>query len=95
MIRTGIPQVKKGGRDVRAAAGSPSCGNAGFRPAASDRVRRRQLEESVSWTGCERLKCLWYRLRLTIAEMNYATRRMTELQMGLSQPPARPDRPSS
>ena len=34
MIRTGIPQVKKGGRDVRAAVGSPSCGNAGFHPAA-------------------------------------------------------------
>jgi hypothetical protein len=25
-------------------------------------------------------RCLWYRLRLTAAEMNYATRRMVELQ---------------
>ena len=43
-------------------------------------VHARQLEKSVSWSGRERLRCLWYRLRLTIAEMNYATRRMVELQ---------------
>jgi hypothetical protein len=40
----------------------------------------RQLEKSASWSGRERLRCLWYRLRLTVAEMNYATRRMVELQ---------------
>jgi hypothetical protein len=34
----------------------------------------------VSWTGRERLRCLWYRLRLTVAEMNYATRRVVEVQ---------------
>jgi hypothetical protein len=27
---------------------------------------------------------LWYRLRLTVSEMNYAVRRMTELQMCLA-----------
>jgi len=43
-------------------------------------VRRRQLEQSVSLTGRERLRLLWYRLRLTVAEMNYATRRLFELQ---------------
>jgi hypothetical protein len=43
-------------------------------------VHRRQLETSVSWSGRERLRFLWYRLRLTVAEMNYATRRMVELQ---------------
>ena len=43
-------------------------------------VPRRLLERSVSWSGRERLRCLWYRLRLTVAEMNYATRRMVELQ---------------
>jgi len=37
-------------------------------------------EELVSWTGHERLRFLWYRLRLTISEMNHATRRMVELQ---------------
>jgi len=46
-----------------------------------------RAEELVSWTGCERLRFLWYRLRLTIAEMNYASCRMAELQMGL--PPKR------
>jgi hypothetical protein len=46
-------------------------------------VRRRQLEKSVSLSGRERFRCLWYRLRLTIAEMNYASRRMVELQRQL------------
>ena len=49
-------------------------------PGPADLVHRRQLETSVSWSGRERLRCWWYRLRLTIAEMNYATRRMVELQ---------------
>ena len=49
-------------------------------PGSADLVHRRQLEKSVSWSGRERLRCLWYRLRLTVAEMNYATRRMVELQ---------------
>jgi len=49
-------------------------------PDPSDLLHRRHLEKSVSWTGRERLRCLWYRLRLTVAEMNYATRRVVELQ---------------
>jgi hypothetical protein len=49
-------------------------------PGSADLVPRRQLEKSVSWSGRERLRCLWYRLRLTVAEMNYATRRTVELQ---------------
>ena len=49
-------------------------------PGSADLVRRRQLEKSVSWSGRERLRCLWYRLRLTVAEMNYASRRMVEVQ---------------
>jgi hypothetical protein len=56
-----------------AAMGSPVRGS-------TDLVHGRQLEKSVSWSGRERLRCLWYRLRLTVAEMNYATRRMVELQ---------------
>ena len=65
----------------------------------ADLVPRRQLEKSVAWSGRERLRCLWYRLRLTVAEMNYATRRLVELQapwisdpqwhMKTSQPPPR------
>jgi hypothetical protein len=45
-----------------------------------DLVDTRQLEKTVSWTGPERLRCLWYRLRLTVADMNYATRRVVEIQ---------------
>jgi hypothetical protein len=43
-------------------------------------VPRRQLEKTVSWTRGERVRCLWYRLRLTVREMNYATRRTVEVQ---------------
>jgi hypothetical protein len=49
-------------------------------PGPADIVHRRQLEKSVSLSGRERLRSLWYRLRLTIAEMNYATQRIVELQ---------------
>ena len=56
---------------------------------AGSRVQR--PEELVSWTGGERLRFLWYRLRLTISEMNYASRRMVELQMAV--PPKRPTPP--
>jgi hypothetical protein len=49
-------------------------------PGPADLAQRRQLEKTVSWTGRERLRCLWYRLRLTVAEMNYATRRAVEVQ---------------
>ena len=53
---------------------------AGPAPRSADVVHRRQLEKSVYWSGRERLRHLWYRLRLTVAEMNYATRRMVEIQ---------------
>ena len=46
----------------------------------ADLAHRRHLEKAVSWTGREQLRCLWYRLRLTVAEMNYATQRIIELQ---------------
>jgi hypothetical protein len=49
-------------------------------PSMADLIHRRHLERMVSWTGRERLRCLWYRLRLTVAEMNYATRRTVEVQ---------------
>jgi hypothetical protein len=44
----------------------------------------RNTSRSGSWKvglpPVERLRCLWYRLRLTVQEMNYATRRIVELQ---------------
>ena len=39
-----------------------------------------RLDELVTWTGPEWLRMLWYRIRLTVSEMNYATRRLVELQ---------------
>ena len=54
-----------------------------------NRVQR--PEEFVSWTSRERFRFLWYRLRLTISEMNYASRRMVELQMAV--PPKWPTTP--
>ena len=49
-------------------------------PRSVDAADNRQLEKTISLTGPERLRCLWYRLRLTVAEMNYATRRTVEIQ---------------
>jgi hypothetical protein len=46
----------------------------------SDEINRRQLEKSVSLSRGEWFRSQWYRLRLTVAEMNYATRRVVELQ---------------
>lgn len=53
-------------------------------PALAERPDMRQPEQPVSGTGGERLQRLWHRLRLTVQEMNYATRRLLELQMRLS-----------
>jgi hypothetical protein len=66
------------GPDRRPEAGTAA--TAGPAPGPADLAQRRQLEKTVSWTGRERLRCLWYRLRLTVAEMNYATRRVVEVQ---------------
>jgi hypothetical protein len=64
--------------DRRLETGTAAMANAGLDSA--DFIQRRQLEKAVSWTGPERLRCLWYRLRLIVAEMNYATRRTVEVQ---------------
>ena len=50
---------------------------------SSTKHQARHAEELVSWTRRERLRFLWYRLRLTVHEMNCAVRWMTELQAGL------------
>jgi hypothetical protein len=52
-------------------------------PSPSDHLQLRHLDKTGGWTRRERLRILWYRLRLTIQEMNYATRRLTELQTRL------------
>jgi hypothetical protein len=60
--------------------GTGAAAMTGPAPGSADLSRRRHLEKTVTWTGSERLRCLWYRLRLTVAEMNYATRRTVEIQ---------------
>jgi hypothetical protein len=50
-------------------------------PGPADLVRRRQLEKSVAWSGRERFRYLWYRLRLELADLNYASKRLVELQV--------------
>jgi hypothetical protein len=67
------------------APGTPAA--AGSAPGCADPVRGRQLEKSVSWSGRERLRCLWYRLRLTVAEMNYATQRIADPRIVELRPP--------
>ena len=46
-------------------------------------VQLRHLEKMGPWTRRERFRFLWYRLRLVVHEMNYATRRLVELQQRL------------
>lgn len=40
--------------------------------------RVQHAEELVQWTGRERLRFLWYRVRPTISELNYASRWLVE-----------------
>jgi len=63
----------------RASVDSPT--RAGPGPAGKEWEPR--LEELVSWTCREWLRCLWYQARIEISDMNYAARRMVELQMRL------------
>jgi hypothetical protein len=51
--------------------------------AEDDSRQLRQLARAGGWTRRERLSAGWYRLRLIVQEMNYATRRLTEKQMAL------------
>ena len=55
---------------------------------ATAHLHRRQLEKMVSWTGRERLRFWWYRLRLTVREMKTAAHpagsQMTTASTGLA-----------
>jgi hypothetical protein len=56
---------------------APDAASAASRSAGST---DRQLEKSVSWSGREWLRWLWYRLRFAHADVDYASRRLFELQ---------------
>ena len=59
----------------------PSClTGQGRGPDPDGPVQLRNLNKMGPWTGRERLRFFWYRLRLAVSEMNYATRRLVELQ---------------
>ena len=45
----------------------------------------RQLESIIGWTWRDRIGHVWHQLRATVEEMNYAARRIVELQMRLPQ----------
>lgn len=52
-------------------------------PSPAGQTQVRHLEKTGGWTRRERLRILWYRLRLTVQEMNYSARRLVELQTRL------------
>ena len=72
--------IRLAGRQARLATKETTMFQNPPTPGPAGVIDRRQLEKSVSWTRSERLRLLWYRFRLTVVEMNYATRRMVELQ---------------
>jgi hypothetical protein len=47
---------------------------------ASDAAMMRYLARTGGWTGRERLRMLWYRLRLVVQEINYASSRLNNLR---------------
>jgi hypothetical protein len=44
---------------------------------------KRQLERSVAWTVPERLRLLWYQLRMEAQEYSYLSKRVVESQLRL------------
>ena len=51
-------------------------------PAHAEHQAQR-AEELVTWTGRERLRMLWYRLHLTVGDMNYAFQRLSDPRIQL------------
>jgi hypothetical protein len=52
---------------------------------ALNRAEPSRLERTVAWTLGERLRCLWYRLRIEISDYHYVARRVVELRLRLPQ----------
>jgi|SRR5215472_6232057 len=49
----------------------------------AEQLQMRQLKRAVTWTGPERLRLCWYWLRLEVQEINYAYKRVIDLQLRL------------
>lgn len=60
-------------RSRRSAAPASEKARGPFSSAKSERIQRRQLEKSVSWTIPERLRFLWYWFCLTTNDMHYVS----------------------
>ena len=43
-------------------------------------VTQAATTDPIAWTDLGRLRGMWYRIRFIVQEMNYATRRVTEVQ---------------
>jgi len=94
-VTSSLPSGLKGVRQQRQHPGAGSPGLAGAHLGQQD-LNQVVVDRGVGFLGWfgdghpqlppghrgdQRLRCLWYRLRLTVAEMNYATRRTVELQV--------------
>ncbi len=77
----GEPCTVPVGGPTRPAPGMPAMTSSA--PGSAGLARVRHLEKTGGWARRERLRFLWYRLRLTVPEMNHATRRVAEPQMRL------------
>lgn len=63
--------------------------------AQPDRITRRQVEKLVSWTLGEWLRYSWFRLRMTVGEMNYASSCLFGPMILMPGEPFRLDQPGS
>jgi len=77
------PSARQRNSTRRSPLGTGAAARANAASGSVNLARVRHLEKTGGWTRRERLRFLWYRLRLAVQEMNYASRRMVELQMRL------------
>src|SRR5262249_4988173 len=73
------------GRDPRAGSAARISAKHALQEAAMNQLNTTghqvwHVEELVCWTARERLRFLWYRLRMTVHEMNRTARRMAGLR---------------
>jgi hypothetical protein len=78
---TGEPLARRRNFTRRSRSGTGAAATASAASGSVNRARVRHLAKTGGWTRRERLLLMWYRLRLVVQEMNYASRRMVELQM--------------
>jgi hypothetical protein len=68
---------------MRATAKSSATASTTTTQVDAEQLEKRQLERAVTWTGPERLRLLWYCLRLEVQEINCGYKRMIDLQLRL------------